>query len=103
LTRQQVSGFATGQRILIASSSTYTLLRLLYFLLPLNTALLDQAVASDASIRLPEDTLIVLYFSKSWRYDEGAAQLDNGTTRIPIVPVFIGGDLSIYRTRRAQP
>ncbi|MFT3793060.1 MAG: hypothetical protein QM741_18780 [Rudaea sp.] len=90
---QEVSRFAATQgckRVLVLSDSSFTLLRLVYFLLPLNAAPL---VATDpAMAALPRDTLIVAFDSK-WKYDADAGTLGDGRTAIPAKMAYAHGGL----------
>jgi hypothetical protein len=98
LARQQLRD-VSAQRVLAASDSTYTLLRLIYFLLPANVVPLESALATTPVDAWPADLLIVLCVSKQWRYDESDASLHRGTQKVPATPVFIGSDVRIYRFR----
>lgn len=103
LTRQQVASASTGQRLLVASDSVYTMLRLIYFLLPLNAAPLESALAAMPPSAWPANTVIVICASKAWRYDDASSTLRAGAHDLPVTPVFIGGDLGIYRLRATGP
>jgi hypothetical protein len=103
LTRQQVAAAGSGQRLLVASEAPYKTLRLVYFLLPLNAAPLDSALAAAQPSAWPANTVIVICANKTWHYDETASMLRADTQAIPVTPVFIGGDLGIYRLRVAGP
>lgn len=59
-------------RILVNSSSSYFLLRLMWHLQPLNTAALWRA---DTATRLPEGCLIVFYASDAWYRDPAMRRL----------------------------
>lgn len=88
-----------GQHILVASDSKYTLLRLIYLLLPQNVALLQQ-VGVQA---LPPDSLILLYASTQWRYDAANRTIVGGGTSYPVDPVFDSGGAYLYRLRAGTP
>jgi hypothetical protein len=103
LSRQQASSVSSGQRVLVASDSVYKMLRLIYFLLPLNTAPLETAIAQAAPSSFPADTLIVICASKVWQYDGATSTLLSGARVVPVTPLFVGGDLGIYRLRRGGP
>lgn len=89
----------SSQRILVASDSKYTLLRLIYLLLPQNVALLPQ-VGNDA---LPKDSLILLYASTQWRYDATKQEIVGGGSSYPVEPVFDSGGAYLYRLRAGSP
>jgi len=98
LARQQLRDIA-AQRVLVASDSTYTLLRLIYFLLPANVVPLETALETTPVDAWPADLAIVLCASRQWSYDEADASLHRGAQRVPATPVFIGSDVRIYRLR----
>ena len=102
LARQQLTGTRPTQRILVASDSTYTLLRLIYFLLPLDAAPLDTALQAVPASAWPADTIIVVCSSRSWRYDDATSALRAGGYAIAVTPLFVGGNLAVYRLRRAE-
>ncbi len=90
---------ATSQRILAASDSKFTLLRLVYLLLPQNVALLQQ-VGREA---LPQDSLILLYESTQWHYDATRREVVGDGKHYPVEPVFDSGGAFLYRLRAATP
>ncbi|MDR3388409.1 MAG: hypothetical protein P4L92_15280 [Rudaea sp.] len=90
-----------ARRILVASDSKYTLLRLIYLLLPFDVAPLQQAPA--AGVPMPHDALFVLYASTEWHHDPVRGRLLGGGRVYPVEPVFESGDVHIYRWRSAQP
>jgi hypothetical protein len=95
--------FATqppAPRILVACDSNYTFLRLIYLLLPLDAAPLQEAAGVR---RPPRDTVFVLYANARWQYDEARAVLISGSIAYPVQPVFDSGDVHIYRLRSAKP
>ncbi len=100
LSRQQASAAGSGQRVLVASDSIYKMLRLMYFLLPLNMAPLETAMAEGSPSSFAADTLIVICAGKAWQYDDATSTLRSGTKAVPATPLFIGGDLGIYHLRR---
>ena len=101
LTRQHVAAAGSGQRVLVASDSLFKSLRLIYFLLPLNAGPLDSAVAEVPPASWPANTTIVLCESKTWSYDDATSMLRSGASTVPVTPLFIGGDLGVYRLRGA--
>jgi hypothetical protein len=102
LTRRHLAGVPT-RRILVASDSTYTLLRLLYLLLPLDAAPLEPALAAMPTRDWPRDAAVVLCASKRWTFDDATSTLRADAHVIPVTPVFVGGNLGIFRLRGAQP
>ena len=88
-----------SQRILVACDSKYTLLRLIYLLLPQNVALLQQ-VGDQV---LPKDSLILLYSSTQWRYDATKRAVVGAGKSYPVEPVFDSGGAYLYRLRALSP
>lgn len=88
-----------GQRLLVAADSNYAFLRLIYLLLPHDVALLQSAGAAS----LPPDSLILLYASTHWRYDEARGAIVGGARDYPADPVFESGLAHVYRLRSATP
>jgi hypothetical protein len=91
-----------AQRVLVHADSLYTALRLIYFLLPLNTAPLEQTMYQAPGVALPDDALIVVY-SSEWKYDEESRQLGDGKIAIPAEKVYARGDLRVFRSGRVAP
>lgn len=83
-------------RVLVQSDSPFTLLRLIYFLLPLNAAPLERTMSEAAGAALPRDALIALYASE-WKYDKDAGSLAKGETVIPVKLIYEKGDLHVFR------
>jgi hypothetical protein len=100
LARQQLADSRQPDRVLVASDSTYTMLRLIYFLLPLNAAPLESAIAALPVRDWPADTIIVLCSSTRWHYDDSDATLRSDSRSIAVTPLFVGGKLAVYRARR---
>lgn len=98
LTRQQLAG-STSARVLVGSDSVYTVLRLIWFLLPLNAAPLDVSVTAVPPRDWPPGTIVVLCASKAWQFDEAAGALRSGAQAIPVTALYFGGSLGIYRVR----
>jgi len=91
-----VSTLTVPHHLLVASDSKYTFLRLIYLLLPLNAAPLEQA----AGLRVPpRDTLFVLYRDTQWRYDEARGALLGDNRAYPVEPVFESGEVHIFGFR----
>jgi hypothetical protein len=85
------------QRVLVAADSTYTLLRFIYFLLPLNAAPLDSVLASAPGTTPQGDVLIAAFISAA-NYDEGTQTLSVGASAIRAEPVYAKGDLRVFRS-----
>jgi len=87
-----------GHQILVIADSKYTFLRLIYQMLPLNAAPLDQALG----LRWPRrDTRIVLYQSTQWHYDDARGALIGAGRALAVEPVFEAGDVHVYKFRGA--
>ena len=101
----EISRLASAQgvnRVLVLSDSTYTLLRLIYFLLPLNVAPMSLALSAAPGTSPPRDALIAV-FGSTWDYDEARGILSNGATAISVIPVYAKGDLLVLRAREVAP
>ena len=107
LAAEQVKNWLATQppvrRILVESDSTYTLLRLIYLLLPLDVAPMQQALPMPPRMRLPPDALVLLYASSQWHYDAARGVLAAGAQGYMVEPVFESGDIHVYRQRSAKP
>lgn len=90
------------KRVLIQSDSSFTLLRLIYFLLPLNAAPLEQTMSETAGTALPGDALIAVYGS-DWKYDETTGLLGNGKHAVPAKAIYSKGDLQVFRSEKLDP
>jgi hypothetical protein len=93
--RAFVSTLTVPHHLLVGSDDKYTFLRLIYLLLPLNAAPLEQA----SGMRPPRDALFVLYRDTQWRYDEARQALLGDNRAYPAEPVFESGELHIYGFR----
>lgn len=89
-------------RVLVHSDSSYTLLRMIYFLLPLNTAPLEQTLSDAPGVALPDDALVAVYGSE-WTYDKDSARLGNDKVAVPAKLIYENGDLRLFRPERAGP
>ena len=91
--RTFVATLEVPHHFLVASDEKYTFLRLIYLLLPLNAAPLEQASGQRVP---PRDTLFVLYRDTQWRYDEKRSALLGDNHAYPVEPVFESGDIHIF-------
>jgi hypothetical protein len=98
----RIAADAGVERVLVDSGSTYTLLRLSYFLLPLNVAPLHQAMDAASRNPLPGRSLIALLGS-DMKYDEATGRLGDGENAIPAKQVYAQGDLRVFRPGGASP
>lgn len=87
------------QRVLVASDLKYTVLRLIYLLLPQNVALLQEAAPGP----LPPGSLILLYASTQWHYDAAREAVIGDGTTYPVEPVFDSSGAYLYRLRGDAP
>lgn len=94
-----LAGHPPVRRILVASDSNYTFLRLIYLLLPLDAAPLQMIGAASV---LPPDSLFVLYDSTQWHYDTERGMLASGAVSFPVEPVYQSGGVQLYRLRSTQ-
>lgn len=101
LTRQQLAAIGSPQRVLIASDSTYTLLRLIYLLLPVNAVPLESALATAPAPTWPANSVIVLCNSRRWHFDDSGSVLRSEQRTITVTPVFAGSNFGVYRLRGA--
>lgn len=91
-----------AERVLVQSDSVFTMLRLIYFLLPLNTAPFEQTMNEASTTALPRNALIALYGS-AWKYDKETGQLENGDKTIPAEAVYEKDGLRVFQYKEASP
>lgn len=91
-----------ARRVFVQSDSVFTVLRMMYLLLPLNTASLEQTINDASPAALPAGSLIALYTS-DWKYDKTAQQLTKGDSSIPAKPIYEKGDLRVFRYEGGNP
>lgn len=112
--RDYFAAHGAPQRLLVGADSKYTFLRLIWFLLPLNAAPLQQAPPGEP---WPDsDTYVLLFHDSSWRYDAprgllldaADVRLDRTTDRVfhdrfegnaRFVPVLSNDELRLYRVQ----
>jgi hypothetical protein len=70
-------------RVLVHSASSFTVLRLVYHLLPMNVGVLAQARATAPDQPLPEGSIVVLYDTAGWRYDSQRKIMHGDGLRLP--------------------
>jgi hypothetical protein len=90
------------RRVFVQADSAFTVLRLTYLLLPLNTASLEQTIGEASASALPAQSLIALYTS-DWTYDKESGHLTKGKNTIPAKPIYEKGDLRIFRYEGGNP
>jgi hypothetical protein len=91
-----VSTLAVPHHFLVAADSKYAFLRLIYLLLPLNAAPMEQASGLHVP---PNDTLFVLYRDTQWHYDATRGALLGDNRAYPVEPVFESGEMHVYGFR----
>lgn len=99
LAAEQVRAYFATQpphQILVAADSKFLFLRMIYQLLPLNAAPLEQALG----LRWPRrDARFVVYQSNLWSYDSSRGALVGGGRAFAVDPVFEAGDVHVYKFR----
>ena len=105
-----------SHRILVGAESKYVFLKLIYDLLPLNAAPIQQLAASRIP---PNDTFVLLYGDTQWHYDDARGTLIDDGGLPPGVPadsiyhgvferadrfepVWESGDVHLYALREAH-
>jgi hypothetical protein len=86
------------QRVLVVADTGYTLLRFIYFLLPLNAAPLDSVLASVPGT-VPQGDVLIAAFISAANYDETTQILSAGASTIHAEPIYTKGDLRVFRSR----
>jgi hypothetical protein len=90
------SGSEQDLRTFVLSDSTFTQLRLIYFLWPLNIApMFDTA---DADVALPPEALIVLFQSDA-KFDAQEGTLEAAGRKFPVTQLYDEKELRIFRSR----
>lgn len=87
-----------AERVLVLSDSSFTLLRMIYFLLPIDAVSLEQAFAASPDSVMHAGTLIAVVDCEC-QYDAASGLLTKGATTYPVTPVVEQGDLRVYRPR----
>jgi hypothetical protein len=82
-------------RVLVASDSTFSLLRMIYFLLPFNAAPLDHGALVTGS-PLPAGSAIVTY-NTAWQYEPASSMLIGPGKKIPVEQIYATQEFGIYR------
>ncbi|HET9033920.1 MAG TPA: hypothetical protein VFN25_13580 [Dokdonella sp.] len=81
-----------NSRILVHAESSFTVLRLVYHLLPLNVGVLAQAIDEAPGQPLPEGSVVIVYDTPGWTYDQQHHLLQGGGLKF-------GGELLLRRNR----
>ncbi|MGB0132769.1 hypothetical protein [Dokdonella sp.] len=70
-------------RVLVHSASSFTVLRLIYHLLPMNVGVLAQAKATAPDEPLSDGSVVVFYDIAGWRYDPQKRMMEGDGLRLP--------------------
>lgn len=89
-------------RVMVSCDSTYTLLRFIYFLSPLNAVPLSLSLGA-APGTAPQGDVLIATFNSGATYDETSHMLTDGGNSIRAEQVTTKGDLHIYRSNGAAP
>lgn len=100
--KAQFRDLPESTHILVHSGSSFSTLRLIYHLLPLNVGVLVQARSTNGSKPLPPGTLIVVYAADGWIYNAAVSRLEGGGLRFRGDVVMQRDKLLVLRTR-GQP
>lgn len=90
-----------NSRILVHSSSSFSVLRLVYHLLPMNVGVLSLAHSTAPATPLPDKCLIVLYDAAGWTYDQKTRLLIGDGMSIAGDVIFRREHLIVLRHRIA--
>lgn len=91
-----------NSRVLVHSSSSFSVLRLVYHLLPMNVGVLSLAKSESPATPLPDNALVVLYDAAGWRYDPKTRSLQGDGLAISGDVVFRRERLIMLR-HRSEP
>ncbi len=81
-----------NSRILVHAESSFTVLRLLYHLLPMNVGVLAHAVTKTPGQPLPDGSIVIVYDTPGWSYDPERHRLSGGGLQL-------SGELLMRRSR----
>jgi hypothetical protein len=91
-----------NSRILVHAESTFTVLRLLYHLLPLNVGVLSHALEGTPMLPLAQGSVVVIYDAPDWRYDEEDHLLIGDGLKFP-ADLLLQRDRLVVVRMRSQP
>lgn len=95
LVREWHARAAPATRVLVAADNPYSMLRLGYHLLPLNTAPANSLQALEAGA-FGAPLWLVAYATSAWRFDEADGILHGPGIELAARPLFEDSDLRIY-------
>ena len=98
-TRDWLAAQHESSRLLVAADTAHNFFRLIYLLLPHDTA----ALYYVGGAQVPAGTLILLYGSSQWEYDAAAGVIRGQGGAWPVVPVYSSGGARLYRATGAPP
>ncbi len=91
-----------NSRILVHAESSFSVLRLVYHLLPLNVGVLAQALVKAPGQALPIGSIVIVYDTPGWSYDPKLHLLEGGGLKFNCEILLSGNRLLVMRVRR-QP
>lgn len=91
-----------NSRILVHAESSFAVLRLVYHLLPLNVGVLAHAVIKAPGHSLPDDSIVVVYDTAGWTYNQQRHLLRGGGLEFSGEILLRRNRLLVLRVRR-QP
>jgi len=100
-TMSRVVAKEEAKRVLVLSDSPFTLLRMIYFMLPIDAVPLEQVAAISPEAVARAGTLIAVVDCEC-RYDANSGTLTKGTASFAVTPVTEQGELRVYRPREVS-
>lgn len=86
-----------NSRVLVHSAASYTVLRLIYHLLPMNVGVLAQAMETSSDQPLPAGSIVILYDVVGWRYNPRKKVMEGDGLHLPGEPIYRGKKLLVFR------
>jgi hypothetical protein len=91
-----------SSRVLVHAGSPFAVLRLVYHLLPMNVGVLALAHAAAPGEDLPDNSLVVLFDAKGWRYNEKTRVMSGDGLSITGDVIYNRGRVVVMRSRRSS-
>jgi len=98
----KVAAAQGAKHVLVVSDSAFSLLRMIYLLLPIDAVPLEQAYTAVPASIMRADTLIAVV-DCDCKYDADSRMLTKGNNVYAVTPVVEQGPLRVYRPRQAAP
>lgn len=95
--KQVLRNVPESSRVLVHSSSSFTVLRLVYHLLPVNVGILAQARATAPGLPLPAGSILILFDAAGWRYDPLTKVIEGEGNRFTGDLIFRGHQLLVFK------